>query len=134
MNPHAIGCRLLGEHQCSCGWSQQDYQRELAIASGQKGAAEKIAAWLDGLSRRADCPPEKIYWYRGVALDIRDGRAWNHAFHAVAQMPTAGEAPVRSVTRMCAATCELDLVGTHRCVHSALEGSEFCETHKEFKR
>lgn len=34
---------------------------------------EKIAAWLEGLSRRADCPQERKYWYEGVAADIRGG-------------------------------------------------------------
>jgi len=34
--------------------------------------AEKIALWLEGLSRHPSCPPERRYWYEGVAGDIRN--------------------------------------------------------------
>ena len=34
---------------------------------------EAIALWLEGLSRRKDCPAERRYWYEGVASDIRVG-------------------------------------------------------------
>jgi len=76
MNPHAMGCQLLGEHQCSCGWSQRDYERELMEQGGMKKAAAQIADWMEGLARHVACPPERRDWYLGVAMDIRHEGSW----------------------------------------------------------
>jgi hypothetical protein len=41
----------------------------------QNDTAEKIAAWMEGLSRHPACQAERRYWYEGVAADVRGG-AW----------------------------------------------------------
>jgi len=56
----------------------------------------------------------------------------NRSVGGMARMSTAGEVPADSPLRMCMASVELERVGVHNCVHSALPGSEFCVIHQGF--
>lgn len=46
-----------------------------ALADGLQQAADyeadRIAEWLEALSRHPACTQEKRFWYEGVAADIR---------------------------------------------------------------
>jgi len=76
LSPHLAGCQRLGEHECSCGYAQREHQLDLARASGERAAAEKIATWMEGLAGHFATPNERRGWYRGVAMDIRHMGPW----------------------------------------------------------
>jgi hypothetical protein len=50
------------------------------VAEAEVETSNQIAAWLESLSRHPACPPERRFWYEGVAGDIRNGAYWrSHA-------------------------------------------------------
>jgi hypothetical protein len=57
--------------------SARSFADKLTPDQNEPDDIERIAAWLEGLSRHQACPAERRYWYEAVAADIRGG-AWKN--------------------------------------------------------
>ena len=77
MNPHRAWCDTnYGQQSCTCGYSAKVEGEQRIREEAEARVVNEIATWLEGLSGHFSTPPERGYWYKGVAMDIRHRGPW----------------------------------------------------------